>query len=153
MLEEIHSYTVRLEAEPPDLTVVRVDVQPGFLPFPACPAAAEAAGRLVGLRLTDGFRRAATEALGGTDGCTHLLNLVLAMANQLVVANYLRSRIDSEISPATRQRRESMVDACCGWQEGGLGITLARAGRPVPRSTVHQAKPFTAQAEHLPAPP
>jgi hypothetical protein len=151
-VEEIHSYQIRLEAELPELTVVSVDVQPGYLPFPACPAAAAAAGRLIGLRLTDGFRRGAIDALGGTDGCTHLLNLVLAIANQLVVANYLRSRVDPESTPESRQRREKMVDACCGWQEGGLGIALARAGRPVPRSTVQQRERFTAQAEHRPRP-
>src|SRR5688572_14843193 len=53
--EEIHGYEVRLVAEPPDLTVVSVDVQPRFLPFPDCPAAALAARGLVGLRLTKGF--------------------------------------------------------------------------------------------------
>ncbi len=29
-----------------------------------------------------------------------------------------------------------MVDVCSGWREGGLGIRLARAGRPFPKPHV-----------------
>jgi hypothetical protein len=129
--EEIHGYEVRLEAEPPDLTVVAVDVQPRFLPFPDCPAAAMAARGLIGLRLTQGFRAGATEALGGVEGCTHLLTLVLAIWNHQVVSQYLRTRRNE---PEGSPDFEQIVDVCSGWREGGVGITLSRAGKQFPRS-------------------
>ena len=128
--EEIHGYEVRLVAEPPDLTVVEVEVQPRYLPFPECPAAALAARRLVGLRLTKGFRAGATAALGGVEGCTHLLTLVLAIWNQQVVTQYMLTRTEN---PDGMPDFERVVDTCSGWREGGVGITLVRKGQPMPR--------------------
>jgi hypothetical protein len=134
--EEIHGYEVRLVAEPPDLTVVEVEVQPRFLPFPDCPAAALAARQLVGLRLTKGFRAGATAALGGVEGCTHLLTLVLAIWNHQVVTQYILTRTQN---PVGMPDFEQVVNACSGWQEGGVGIRLVRDGKPLPRSVDHGA--------------
>ncbi len=131
--EEIHGYEVRLVTEPPDLTVVAIDVRPRFLPFSDCPAAALAASQLVGLRLTEGFRRAATAVLGGVEGCTHLLTLVLAIWNHQVVTKYLLTRTDDGDHPEGMPDFEGIVDACSGWREGGAGINLVRAGKSFPR--------------------
>jgi len=130
--EEIHGYEVRLEAEPPDLTVVGIDVQPRFLPFPECPLAALAARRLVGLRLTKGFRAAATEVLGGVEGCTHLLTLVLAIWGHQVVSQYMLTRVDDGSHPEGTPDFEHVANVCSGWREGGLGLRLVRSGQPFP---------------------
>jgi hypothetical protein len=133
--EEIHGYEVRLATEPPDLTVVSVDVRPRFLPFPDCPAAALAARGLVGLRLTKGFRAGATAALGGVEGCTHLLTLVLAIWNHQVVTNYMVTRVDERTSHRVGAIDvDQIVDVCSGWREGGVAIDLVRGGKPLPRS-------------------
>jgi len=132
--EEIHGYEVRLVAEPPDLTVIAVDVRPRYLPFPDCPAAALAAQRLVGLRLTKGFRAGAMEALGGVEGCTHLLTLVLNIWNHQVVTKYLLTRTDDGSHPEGMPDFEQIVNGCAGWREGGVGIRLARTGTPFPKS-------------------
>lgn len=131
--EEIHGYEVRLVAEPPDLTVVSVDVQPRFLPFPDCPAAALAARQLVGLRLTRGFRPGATAALGGVEGCTHLLTLVLAIWNHQVVTKYMLTRTDDG-SHEDMPDFERIANACSGWREGGVGLQLVRSRQPFPPS-------------------
>ena len=132
--EEIHGYEVRMVTEPPDLVVTSIEVRPRFLPFADCPAAALAAQRLVGQRLTKGFRPAATEALGRVEGCTHLLTLVLAIWNHQVVAQYMLTRTDDGNRPGDALDFERMVDACSGWREGGVAIRLARTEQPFPRS-------------------
>jgi hypothetical protein len=132
--EEIHGYEVRLVAQPPDLTVVSIDVKPRFLPFPDCPAAALAAQRLVGLRLTTGFRAGATAALGGVEGCTHLLTLVLAIWNHQVVTRYMVSRTDEGDRPEDAPDADAVADVCRGWREGGVGLNLVRSNQPLPRS-------------------
>ena len=137
--EEIHGYEVRLVAEPPDLTVVAVDVQPRFLPFPDCPAAALAARQLIGLRLTKGFRAGATAALGGLEGCTHLLTLVLAIWNHQVVTQYLLTRADDGGPPEGLPDFEQIVGTCSGWREGGVGIRLVRDRKPFPASVDYGA--------------
>jgi hypothetical protein len=137
--EEIHSWRVRLEAAPPDLTVIAIEAEPGHLPFGVCPIAARSVSGLVGACLTSGFSEAAKHAVGTEDGCTHLLSLLMAIANQRVVANYLHSRTQTVPPPETRVRRERMVGACAGWREGGEAISLTRAGRALPLSQIHQA--------------
>ena len=127
--EEIHGYEVRMVTEPPDLTVLSIEVEPRFLPFPDCPAAALAAQRLVGQRLSKGFRPAATEALGRVEGCTHLLTLVLAIWNHQVVTKYMITRTNDG-----RADFDGIVDTCSGWREGGVGIQLVRDNQPLPRS-------------------
>jgi hypothetical protein len=134
--EEIHGYEVRLEAQPPDLTVLSVHARPRFLPFPECPLAAATAQRLVGLSLTRGFRKAATEILGGVEGCTHLLTLVLNIGNHQVVSQYMLTRVDGGTGPDGAMDFEQIVGVCSGWREGGLGIQLTRAGRPFPKPHV-----------------
>jgi hypothetical protein len=130
--EEIHGYEVRLVTEPPDLTVVAVEVRPRFLPFPECPAAALAAQRLVGLQLTKGFRAGALAALGGVEGCTHLLTLVLAASNHQVVTQYLLTRVDDGTHPESGPDFERVADTCAGWREGGTALGLVRGRRPFP---------------------
>jgi hypothetical protein len=119
--------------EPPDLTVVEVEVRPRFLPFPECPLAALAAQRLVGLQLTKGFRSGALAALGGVEGCTHLLTLVLAASSHQVVTQYLLTRIDDGSHPEGTPDFERIVGTCSGWREGATGIRLVREGRPFPK--------------------
>jgi hypothetical protein len=133
--EEIHGYEVRIVTEPPDLTVVAVEVEPRALPFPECPLAALAAQRLVGLRLTSGFRAGAVAALGGVEGCTHLLTLVLAASNHQVVTQYLLTRVDDGSHPEGTPDFEQIVGTCSGWREGGTGLRLVREGRPFPPPT------------------
>jgi hypothetical protein len=139
--EEIHGYEVRLVTEPPDLTVVEVEVRPRHLPFPECPLAALAAQGLVGLRLTKGFRAGALAALGGVEGCTHLLTLVLAASNHQVVSQYLLTRVDDGSHPDGTPDFEQITDTCSGWREGGTGLRLVREGRPFPSHTDYGAAP------------
>jgi len=133
-VEEIHGYEVRMVTQPPDLTVVSIDVQPRFLPFPDCPAAALAARQLLGQRLTRGFRQAATAALGGVEGCTHLLTLVLAIWNHQVVTKYTLTRTDDGSHPDGMPDFGGIANTCSGWREGGVGLDLVRRGQPLPRS-------------------
>lgn len=140
--EEIHGWRVRLDTAAPDLTVTAAEATPTYLPFAACPAAARSVQGLVGARLTSGFSEAARAAVGTVDGCTHLLTLLMTVAGQRVVANYLRSRTELVPPPESRGRRELMVDACSGWREGGQAIGLARSGLPLPKSRVQGTDHF-----------
>ena len=130
--EEIHGYEVHIEAVPPNLEVVAVTARPRFLPFPECPLAAPVAQRLVGLNLTRGFRAAAKSILGGIEGCTHLLTLVLAVSDHQVVANYMRARVDDGSHLPGSLDFEAVTDVCSGWREGGTALQLSRANKPLP---------------------
>ena len=139
-VEEIHGWDVRMETEAPDLLIRTVEAVPAALPFPECPAAAVAVQHLAGERLSNGFRDKAIAALGGVEGCTHLLTLVLAIWSHQVVSGYLHGRT-SERTRRAAEHLAARTNVCRGWREDGTAVELLRAGRPLPRSRVQDPLP------------
>ncbi len=75
----IHEYRLTAHARTDDLTLIDLDIDPRVLPFPECPGAARKAQAMVGQRLPD-FRSAVLGTLPGTLGCTHLNDVLRALA-------------------------------------------------------------------------
>jgi hypothetical protein len=75
----IHEYRLVAHARADDLTLVDLAVDPRILPFVECPGAVRKAQAMVGQRLPD-FRSAVLETLPGTQGCTHLNDVLRALA-------------------------------------------------------------------------
>ena len=79
---------VRQAGDPVHDMLVRVTIDRGFrihaievradrVPYPGgCDRIEAAYGKLVGVSLVDGFRKALYEALGGINGCTHITELL-----------------------------------------------------------------------------
>lgn len=67
------TYTDRME-----ITACEAATEHG--PYAACPTAAPAFARLVGLRMKPGFLKEAAARVGGTAGCTHLRELLQQVA-------------------------------------------------------------------------
>lgn len=79
-LGSLHEYTVDLVVAPRDHTVVDVRATPHVLPWDECPAAADAVGHLVGMRV-DEFRATVQRTLVGIECCTHLNNELRELAD------------------------------------------------------------------------
>lgn len=73
----LHEYALLARVE--DGVLVAIEAEPRVLPFVECPAAAEKVGVLVGVALAD-LAGAVPERLVGTDCCTHLNDLLRALA-------------------------------------------------------------------------
>lgn len=73
--EPIHDMWIRLTVD--DGFVIRgVEAVTDRSPFPVCPAVTPNFRRLEGLGIRSGFLAKVRELLGGTEGCTHLVDLV-----------------------------------------------------------------------------
>src|SRR6202162_4188390 len=62
------------------MQIIAVEAVSDKTPYVMCPTAAPAFTPLVGMQIKAGFLREATNAVGGTIGCTHLRELLQQMA-------------------------------------------------------------------------
>lgn len=75
----LHGMLARMTVDE-DMLIVAFEAATDHGPYAACPAAATNFARLAGLRVGRGFLKAAQERVGGTQGCTHLRELLQPMA-------------------------------------------------------------------------
>jgi hypothetical protein len=78
--------------------------------------------RLVGLSVGRGFRKALRERLGGTEGCTHMLALLEAMAAAAVQAfasNAHAPRRAGQAEPVRIWRLDALLDTCWSYRSDG----------------------------------
>lgn len=87
----VHEYTVRATVAPDTLVLEQLEAVPHVLPFVECPAAAAQVGALVGTPL-DALRSAAPAILHHTRGCTHLNDVLRALAGVADLLVYLPGR-------------------------------------------------------------
>ena len=103
-------------------------------PYAICPAAAANFSRLAGLRIGPGFLRAATGRVGGTEGCTHLRELLQPMAT---VAFQTLAVSRAKVAPAVGEHalnehalgerrgvgagvaKPALLDTCLAYASGG----------------------------------
>lgn len=106
--EPIHDMRVRLTIDG-DMTVVAAEAATEAAPFGICPEITPALGKLAGLTIGPGWRKAVTQRLGGVHGCTHINDLLqgplAVVAFQTVRGSRERSRPDSKHAP-------KIIDTC-----------------------------------------
>ena len=107
--EPVHDMWIRLIVDD-DLLVHEAEAAADGHPFPTCPAITPAFAKLAGLRIKPGWMRDVNRVLGGTQGCTHLVELLGPMATtafQTVFPSRERSRATKE-----KRDRPSHLDTC-----------------------------------------
>ncbi|MBB5706741.1 DUF2889 domain-containing protein [Sphingopyxis panaciterrulae] len=84
----IHEYRVYAEIDEASGTLVALQALPLILPFRECPGASMKAARMVGQDV-GGFRQAVLDTLAGTIGCTHLNDVLRALADVPALARMI----------------------------------------------------------------
>lgn len=77
--EPLHGMWVRMTVDAA-MTITACEAVTDFSPFEVCPGATPNFRKLAGLTIGPGFNRAVNEVVGGTNGCTHLRELLAQMA-------------------------------------------------------------------------
>lgn len=84
--EPIHDLKLRLVVDT-RMNILQSGAESRSVPYPGhCEAHGDRYAQLVGLNLLQGFRRAATERLGGVRGCTHITELAGVLPTAVVQA-------------------------------------------------------------------
>ncbi|WP_374526915.1 DUF2889 domain-containing protein [Novosphingobium sp.] len=84
----IHEYRVYAEIDPADDRLLALQALPLILPYRECPGASVKATRMIGQNVTQ-FRGAVLETLPATLGCTHLNDVLRALADVPALARLL----------------------------------------------------------------
>lgn len=117
--EPIHDMRVRLTVDL-DLKVHRVEASTEASPYGICPEIAPNYRRLEGAVVGPGWRARIREAVGGREGCTHISELLAAMATaafQTLFAERARQNADPPLPSSGR--RPSWIDSCYALREEG----------------------------------
>jgi Protein of unknown function (DUF2889) len=121
----VHDMWLRLTVDN-RLTIHAAEAHTEASPYAVCPNVAPNFARLVGLRIRPGFQGLVRERLGGTQGCTHLVELLVPLATtayQTVFPYRERERREqrkAEGKPReTPQRRPPLLDTCHAFASDG----------------------------------
>jgi hypothetical protein len=120
----VHHMAVRLTLDP-QMQVRDIDVDMPETPYPTCRGAAPEFKRLIGRRIGPGWRRAVNECVGGTQGCTHVRELLFPMATVAyqTMVGWGEGANTGEQDPAARAaesgKRPYYLDGCKAWASDG----------------------------------
>ena len=110
--EPVHEMWLRLTVDD-SMRIHDVEAVTDYGPFGMCPAITDNFKRLEGLTIGPGFRRAVRERVGGTQGCTHLVELVDTIATtafQTMTAR--RHRADLRKAAHVEPERPRFLGTC-----------------------------------------
>jgi len=119
--DAVHGMKIRLTVDD-DMKITDMAVLMASAPFPECQQAKPPMSRLIGCTLGRGWRRAIEHALGGTQGCAHLRELLFNMATAAYQTiphyrNHLR-RLAGKPEPVLK-RPPPHVGQCLAWDFNG----------------------------------
>jgi hypothetical protein len=99
-----------------DREIVGCEATMDATPFSICPAVAPNFARLVGLRIEGGFLKRAMERVGGSEGCTHLRELLQQVGTVFVQTFYAVGKFSDE-PKQVGSGRPPLLNSCYAWGE------------------------------------
>ena len=117
----IHSMTIRLLVNCSTFMIEEVDVELPAVPREFCRETLDCLAPIKGLTITRGFTAKVKKIAGGSKGCTHLVELLQAMAPAVFqgVAAY-RAQALSGFDPARAEAAlKLLANTCHAWREDG----------------------------------
>jgi hypothetical protein len=122
----VHDMWLRLTVDD-RLVIHAVEAVTDASPYAVCPNITPNFQRLVGLRIYPGFQKQVRDLLGGTEGCTHLVDLlgpVATTAYQTVFPYRARQQQEQPAGgqqrPADKpQRKPRLIDTCHAFASDG----------------------------------
>jgi hypothetical protein len=114
--EPIHEMWVRIRFDT-QLLIHAIESSTDSAPYPTCREIAPNLQRLVGLRIAGGFKDEMRKRVGHTEGCTHVVTLIEALANAAIqaLASKLRDQGQESVLNAFGARdpsRPPLIDTC-----------------------------------------
>jgi hypothetical protein len=117
----VHDMQLRLTLDR-QMTVRDIAVTTNHAPYDICPSVAPAYKALVGAKVGGGWRKAVTEAVGRTKGCTHITELLMPAATvafQTMGSWPKDAPVATEARPDQAPRKPYFIDGCKAWAADG----------------------------------
>ena len=117
----VHDMQLRLTLDPA-MTVRDIEVTTHHAPYTPCPTVAPAYKALIGAKIGGGWRKAVTEAVGRTRGCTHITELLMPAATvafQTMGSWPKAGAVATEQKPDFAAKKPYFIDGCKAWASDG----------------------------------
>ena len=117
----VHDMQLRLTLDR-QMTVRDIEVTTNHAPYDVCPSVAPAYRALVGAKVGGGWRKAVTEAVGRTKGCTHITELLMPAATvafQTMGSWPKAGAVATEEHPDASAKKPYFIDGCRAWASDG----------------------------------
>jgi len=114
--EALHDMWIRLTIDE-ELLVRDIEAATAAGPFAICPAVTPNFKRMIGVRLGRGWRQTVRERLGEVEGCTHLMEMLLAMAT--VAYQSLYPVLAKKVRENPRPGKPPLIDSCHAFKSDG----------------------------------
>src|SRR5688500_9798859 len=126
--EPVHGMAIRVTVDDA-MKITDIAVGMAATPFPECEQAKPPMSRLIGCTLGGGWRKAIEQALGGTQGCTHLRELLFNMATAAYQTiphyrNHLRRQ--AGLPEPVLKRPPPHLGQCLAWDFDGPVVKRLR---------------------------
>lgn len=127
--DALHGMGLRLTVDQ-GLTVQHAEATMDHTPHAICPGAAPNFARLAGLTIGRGFLKGAAERVGGTEGCTHLRELLQQVATVAIQTMFsVRAHKAAREGGTNEDRWEippALLNSCHAYDETGPLVTAVR---------------------------
>lgn len=122
----IHHMAIRLLVNCSNLLIEDVDVDLISVPREVCRGTIDCLAPIKGLTITKGFTAKVKKMAGGNKGCTHLVELILAMAPAVFQGfGAYQSQKPAEFdSDQARMIYQFLVNTCRAWREDGPFVEI-----------------------------
>ena len=114
--DPIHNMWIRLTIDE-ELLIHDIEAVTADGPYATCPAITPNFKKIKGERIGAGWRQRVRAKLGGTEGCTHLVEMLGAMATvafQTLYPTWARKR-----AKASTTKRPALIDTCHAYASDG----------------------------------
>jgi hypothetical protein len=107
--DAIHDMTLRVSVDL-QFVIHEIDVVSEETPFPICKAAPAGMKKLVGLRMESGWMREVKSRVGGTAGCTHLIEMLGHIAT--TAFQTIHDTLESKAASQPNRGEPLVLDTC-----------------------------------------
>ena len=117
----VHDMQLRLTLDAA-MTVRDIEVTTNHAPYDPCPTVAPGYKALIGAKIGGGWRKAVTEAVGRTKGCTHITELLMPAATvafQTIGSWPKGGQVATEEHPDQSRAKPYFIDGCKAWASDG----------------------------------
>lgn len=117
----IHGLLLRVTVDD-RFTVTGIEAAMDHIPHPECSSAPKHMARLIGAQMGPGWRKAVNQAIGGVEGCTHLREMLFALATvayQTIPAARIQRMRDAGLPIPAPSKPPMHVDQCMSWAIDG----------------------------------
>ena len=112
----MHDMQVRLTLDA-GFAVRDIEVVTNHAPYDECPSVAPGYKALIGAKIGAGWRKAVTEAVGRTKGCTHITELLMPVATvAFQTMGSWKAEPSTEANPGPKPH---FIDGCKAWASDG----------------------------------